>query len=107
MKIKVISRKDLRGKNGTCPLFVRLTHERKVKYVGLGVSILPEHWNDAEQRITDDCPDRKENQLIIDNKIAELGKQIKRLEALDIEVNFDTLLNKNSRKLENTVKLTT
>lgn len=97
MTIKVIQRKDLIKADGTCPLFIRFTHERKVKYVGLGVSVKPNYWCDQTQKITIDCQNHKEQQLIIDTKLAEYDKKIKRLEALDIPVNLDTLLETKSR----------
>ena len=101
MKIKVIQRNDLKGKNGTCPLFIRFTHERKVKYVGLGLSILPEHWDGADQRVTDNCVGQREFQYLIDSKLAEYRKKLQRLEILEIEVTFDSLLDTNSRRTPN------
>lgn len=101
MKIKAVCRKDVINKNGTSPLALRFTHERKVKYVGLGISINLDHWNESEELITDECPNRKEYQYIIDTKLAEYHRKIQRLEILEIEVNFETLLDTNSRKIPN------
>ena len=42
--------------------------------------------------LTADCPDRTIMQGRIDSALTEFQKKIKRLEALDIPVNFDTLL---------------
>ena len=42
--------------------------------------------------LTSDCPDRAIMQGRIDSALTEFQKKIKRLEALDIPVNFDTLL---------------
>jgi hypothetical protein len=43
MNVRAVQKKDVIYKNGTSPLFLRFTHERKNKFVSLGVSVLPEH----------------------------------------------------------------
>lgn len=101
MKMKVVCRKDVIYKNGTSPLAIRFTHERKVKYVGLGISIHLDHWNESEGLISNQCEKRKEYQYIIDTKLAEYQKKIQRLEILETEVNFDTLFDTNSRRTPN------
>ena len=97
MTIKVIRRKDIANKNNASPLFLRLTHDRRTKYLALGVSTLPEHWDDQAQCFTDSCPEKRELQMQIDLRITELQRKIKRLEALDVAVNFENLLDQTAK----------
>ena len=97
MTINVIRRKDIVNKNNTSPLFLRLTHNRRTKYVALSVSVLPEHWNEKAQCLTESCPEKRELQMQIDLRTNELNRKIKRLEALDMEVNFENLLDRTTK----------
>jgi integrase len=54
--------------------------------------------------LTTDCPDRRTLQSQIDSTLEIYHKKIRRLEALDVEVTFDTLLETNGRKALITVE---
>ena len=97
MTINVIQRKDVIYKNNTSPLFVRLSHNRRTKYLSLGISVIPDHWDAEKQQIVESCPQQRTHQLAIDTQLESLQKKIRRLEALEIEVTFETLL-------DNTIK---
>ena len=97
MTINVIRRKDIVNKNNTSPLFLRLTHKRCTKHLALGIAVLPEHWDDKAQCFTDSCPEKRELQMQIDLRTNELHRKIKRLEALDMEVNFENLLDRTTK----------
>lgn len=101
MNIRIVQKKDVVYKNGCSPLFLRFTSERKSKFISLGVSVLPEHWYNEQQRITDDYPDSNVLNASITTKLEEYRKRIRKLEALEIEVTFETLLDTNSRKIPN------
>lgn len=92
MKIKVICKKNNISKDGTAPLYLRFTHNRETRLVSLGISILPEYWNEDDQSIRADYPDSKELQFAIETRLKEYDRKMKRLQALEVEVNFDTLL---------------
>lgn len=74
MTINVIQRKDVIYKNNTSPLFLRLFHKRRTKYLSLGVSVIPEHRDANKQQIAESCP----HQLAIDTQIETLQKKIRR-----------------------------
>ncbi len=97
MKIKVECRKNIVYKNGKSPLSLRFTHQRISKHVSLELSIEACYWDFDAQMLTYDCPDRRTLQSKIDTTIEDYNKKIRRLEALEIEVNFDTLLEINGR----------
>jgi hypothetical protein len=103
MKIKVVCRKDKPNKNGQSPLFIRFTDRRNSKFVSIGLSVEPCYWDFEAQMLTVDCPERRSMQSKIDNEIDFYLKKIKRLEALEIAVTFDTPLESNSRKVNCTL----
>ncbi len=70
---------------------LRFTHNRTSKLVALGLSVAPCYWDKEAEMLTADCPDRAALQSKIDGTLTGFQKKIKRLEALDIPVNFDTL----------------
>jgi len=104
MNIRIILRKEVTYTNGKSPLALRFTHQRKNKFVGLGVSVLPEHWDNSAQIILDTCPDYRELQVQIDSKLSEYKKKINRLEVLDIEVTFEALFEPKGRRIDCTVE---
>jgi len=55
------------------------------------------------QRVKGQTPELQALQLRIDTKIDELRRKIKRLEALEVEVTLDNLLETNGRKINCTV----
>ena len=105
MKIKIVPilRKDRMSKNGSAPIHIRVTHNRKSRFVGTGVTIPIDSWDIEKQRIKPNTPDSQELQLQIDKKISELNRRIKKLEALEIEVTLDNLLETNGRKVNCTI----
>ena len=99
MKINVICRKDIIYKNGKSPLSLRFVHQRNSKHVSLGLSVRACYWDSNAQMLTSDCPERAMLQSKIDREIEAYNKKIKRLEALDIEVSFDTLFETNGHRV--------
>lgn len=74
MTFKVILRKDVIYKNNTSPLCLLFFHDGRKKSVGLGVSLAPQYWDAAVQKVTDDCPDRDNIQFQITAKVKEYEK---------------------------------
>ncbi len=70
---------------------LRFTHNRSTKFVALSLSVEPCYWDKASEMLTFDCPERATLQSRIDSALAGYCKKMKRLEALDIPVTFDTL----------------
>jgi len=44
-------RKDKARANGECPIYLRITKNRKPRYVSTGVYILPKHWNKEKEQV--------------------------------------------------------
>lgn len=49
-------RKDFQKKNGEYPIYLRITHNRKHKYISTGVSVLEKHWNPEKEIIRKNHP---------------------------------------------------
>ena len=103
MTINVVCRKDAINRNRLAPLALVFTHDRRRKFVGLGISEALVHWDFDKQQPTADCPDRAEIQFQITSKIREYEKKIKKLEVLEIPVTFDTLFEQNGKRINCTV----
>ncbi|MDR1671141.1 MAG: site-specific integrase [Alistipes sp.] len=103
ISINVICRKDKIYKNNTAPIHVRFTLNRQTRYVSTGVAVLSEDWDFDVQRIKPSLIHLKETQHQIDKVLFEYERKIKRLDALDIEVTFDNLLEANNRKVNCTL----
>ena len=103
MTFKVILRKDVIYKNNTSPLCLLFFHNNRKKSVGLGVSVALKYWDSEAQKITDDCPDRDDIQFQITARIKEYEKKIKKLEALEIPVTFETLFETIGKRMDCTV----
>ena len=52
--------------DGTYPVVLRITHDRKRKYLSLGRHCLPDQWNNETCRFRKNYPEhRKENDLLL------------------------------------------
>ncbi len=51
--VKIILREDrCKVKNGKAPLYLRITKNRKSKYISLGASVLPKNWNTILMKVS-------------------------------------------------------
>ena len=103
MTINAVCRKGAINRNHLAPLVLVFTHDRRRKFVGLGISEALVHWDFDKQQPTADCPDRAEIQFQTTSKIREYEKKIKKLEVLEIPVTFDTLFEQNGKRINCTV----
>lgn len=46
-------------KNGGLPLKIRVTKDRKARYVSIDISVKAEHWDFKRNQPKEDCPDRE------------------------------------------------
>ena len=103
MNIRVVQRKETIYKNGHSPLFLRFTENRKSKFVSVGVSLLPEHWNSEQQSPDSSCPECVEIQATIDSKLSEYKRKIQKLEILEIPVTLDNLFESKNKRTSCTI----
>ena len=99
ISIKIVQRKDKASKSNAAPIHIRFTLKGKVRYLATGIVLPIDAWDDSEQHIVSTYPDSEALQMQVTAKRLEIEKKIQRLEALDTEVNFDTLFGQKSRYL--------
>lgn len=64
-------RKDKQKKNGEYPIYLRITSNRKHKYVSTGLSVQDKHWNDNKEIIRGSHHNHKALNKILKDKIIE------------------------------------
>ena len=94
--INVVCYKWKKLSNDEHPLMLRVTKDGKRKYVSLGISVMPDHWDFAREKPKPNCPNKDLIENIIDKKMLEYRKQL--LEFQDVNKDF------SAKKLVETVK---
>ena len=73
---------------------LRVTKDRKRKYVSLGISMNPEHWDFSKNQPKAECPNREYIELLIADKLKEYSAKIVELKATNQEFTSTTLVEK-------------
>lgn len=73
---------------------LRVTKDRKRKYVSLGISVNPEHWDFLKNQPKAECPNREYIELLIADKLKEYSAKIVELKATNQEFTSTTLVEK-------------
>ena len=73
---------------------LRVTKDRKRKYVSLGISVNPEHWDFSKNQPKAECPNREYIELLIAAKLKEYSAKIVELKATNQEFTSTTLVEK-------------
>lgn len=85
--------------NGQHPIMLRLTKNRKRKYISLHISLAPQHWDDEKCKPRRNCPDKERIEALIQQKMQELQSQVMDFKTNDKEYTLNTLVEKASRKV--------
>jgi integrase/recombinase XerD len=78
-KIKIVLRKEKKQKDGKMPLAIRITKDRKLSYIHLGVSLSEEQW-DADSQTVKKHPNTKRLNHFLVTKLAEATDKALELE---------------------------
>ncbi|MDL2315405.1 site-specific integrase [Bacteroidales bacterium OttesenSCG-928-C19] len=81
-------------KNNEYPLRIRITKDRKTKYISLGISIVLPYWDFIKNKPTSDCPNKEYIEKIISNKINELRDKVIELKSQGKDFTANTLVEK-------------
>ena len=73
---------------------LRVTKDRKLKYVSLGISLNPVHWDFSKNEPKADCTNRKYIEMLIADKIKEYSAKIIELKAIHQEFTSTSLVEK-------------
>lgn len=74
--IEVVCYKYKPLKDNTLPLKIRITKDRKRRYVNLGISVLSSHWDFVKNQPKSNCPHKEEIEKIVTDKIQEFRDKI-------------------------------
>lgn len=91
--VEVVCYKYKPLRNGELPIKIRVTKDRKVRYVSLGVSTKPQHWDFKKNKPKVDCPDRENLERLIATKIQELKTEIVQLKSEGKDYSATSLIN--------------
>ena len=92
--VKAICYKSKVLGNNESPLMLRVTKDRKRKYVSLGISLNPVHWDFSKNEPKADCPNREYIEMLIAGKIREYSAKIIELKATNQEFTSTSLVEK-------------
>ena len=99
--VKAICYKSKVLSNNESPLMLRVTKDRKLKYVSLGISLNPAHWDFSKNEPKADCPNREYIEMLIADKIKEYSAKIIELKATNQEFTSTSLVEKVNVKRTN------
>mgnify|MGYP000146230482 FL=1 len=80
---------------------LRVIKDRKPKYVSLGISVNPAHWDFSKNQPKTECPNREYIEMLIADKIKEYSAKIIELKATNQEFTSTSLVEKVSVKHTN------
>jgi hypothetical protein len=101
--INVVCYKSKILSNGEHPLMIRICKDKKLKYISLGISVHPQHWDFDKNKPKHNCPNKDLILKIILDKELEFQKQILELKADNKEFTATTLIAGNSKEKIKTV----
>ena len=90
--IEVICYKYKPLKDGTLPLMLRVTKDRKRKYVSLGLSLHEKFWDFEKSKPKRNCPNKEQIERLIAAKTAEYNDLIVEMTAQQREYTVETLV---------------
>lgn len=99
--VKVVCYKSKVLSNNESPLMLRVTKDRKPKYVSLGISVNPAHWDFSKNQPKAECPNREYIEMLIADKIKEYSAKIIELKATNQEFTSTSLVEKVCTKHTN------
>ncbi|CAN5689940.1 site-specific integrase [soil metagenome] len=69
--VNIIYRTEKQNAQTECPIYLRITKDRKSKYIALGIRVKPEHWDDAKKQVKKSHPTSQQINAFITSKINE------------------------------------
>jgi len=87
--------------NRECPLVIRLTQNKKRKYVRLGISLNPDFWDKMKNKPKPNCPNKEYIENIVTEKLAKYQKQILEFQSIGREYSLNQLIEAVDRPTKN------
>lgn len=92
--VNVLCYKSKTLSNGEHPLMICVSKESKRKYLTLGVSVLPQHWDFEKNKPKRNCPNKELVQRLINEKINLYTEYILELNTINKEFTITNLIDK-------------
>ena len=92
--VKVVCYKSKTLSNGESPLMLRVTKDRKLKYVSLGISVNPQDWDFKHHQPKQDCPNYEYIEILIADKLKAYNSKIIELKVTNQEFTSSSLVDK-------------
>ena len=90
--VEVVCYKSKPFKDGTFPLMLRVTKDRKRKYVSLGLSLHEKFWDFEKSKPKRNCPNKEQIERLIAAKTAEYNDLIVEMTSQQREYTVETLV---------------
>ena len=90
--VEVVCYKSKPFKDGTFPLMLRVTKDRKRKYVSLGLSLHEKFWDFEKGKPKRNCPNKEQIERLIAAKTAEYNDLILEMTSQQREYTVETLV---------------
>ena len=101
--VEVVCYKSKVLANNESPLMLRITKDRKRKYLSIGISLNPTYWDFQKNKPKRNCPNKSQIERIISIKVSEYREQILEFNAENKGFTTTTLV----EKVRSPVKLKT
>ena len=102
--VNVICYKSKVLKNNESPLMIRVCKDRKRKYLSLGVSINPIHWDFTKNKPKPNCPNKEQLETLIAEKSKVYSEKILELKSMEKEFTAISLVEQvNNASIKRTV----
>lgn len=89
--IKVVFRKEKMSSKGDVPLYLRIIKDRKPKYIGLGISVPENLWDEENKRVKKGMQNSQRINNWIANKLAEAENQMLQMETSDKNISSSNI----------------
>lgn len=100
-KIDLIGENHRPSANGEIPLSIRITQNKKRKYIRIGINIQPQYWDSKKNKLRPNCPDREYLDNIITEKLSKYQKQILEFQTIAKEYSINQLIESVERPTKN------
>lgn len=92
VKVDVILFKQKVLSDGAYPIVVRFTQNRKRKYLRLGISVYPNHWDNVKNKLKHTCPNKEYIDNILTEALSKYQKQTLVLQSIGKPFTIDDLI---------------
>lgn len=86
--------------DGTVPLVVKLTKDKKRKYLRTGITIKPSHWDFVKNKPKPSCTNREYIEAIITEKLKEYQQQVLEFQTISRDYSLTTLVEKVKKPIK-------